>query len=98
VGSKKIHCFNSQYHKFLATFFHGSSYVRINFGTKTGWAILWAIFSQAHLVTLTPTHLQTLASFRPGSLAVVQHLFQALPLPPQVPFSAGVIFKNQFPP
>jgi hypothetical protein len=34
----------------LATFFHETSHVSIL--TKTGWATLWAIFTQTHLVAL----------------------------------------------
>jgi hypothetical protein len=44
----KILCRNSA--KFLATGFHGTSYVLIL--TKNGWASLWATFSKTHLVTL----------------------------------------------
>jgi hypothetical protein len=37
-------------HKSLGYFFHGE--VNVLFFTKMGWAIFWAICSQAHVVTL----------------------------------------------
>jgi hypothetical protein len=38
-----------------AIFFHGKK-LRIYFGNKPGWATFWAIFLQAHLVTLSTSH------------------------------------------
>jgi hypothetical protein len=46
----QLFCKWQMQHKSLGYFFHGE--VNVLFFTKMGWAIFWAICSQAHVVTL----------------------------------------------